>query len=197
MTKLQEMGNGIEFTEEGHKYMYGSMQLPSVSEIISPLVDFSMVRPDILQHASQRGTDVHFAVEKYITYEWVSKLETDAQPYFQQFLAYMENKDRKDFVCETIGYNKTYNYCGTLDLIRTDKNGDMHLIDVKTSASVDTKTCTAQLTGYDLIARSHGVDFKTHTILHLTPESYKEYNIKMNNGIFLSLLAIHNYKKGK
>lgn len=198
MSLYQAMSKDLTFIEEGHEYYYGTIKLPSVSQIIAPLYDFSGINANVLQYAADRGTDVHYAAEKYIKYGWTSKLDTDAQPYFDQFLKFMEDKDRRQFECEVIGHNKVYNYAGCLDLLYTDDCNDIHLIDIKTSAIVDLKTAIAQLSGYSMIAESHGIKLKSMSVLHLTPTAYKPYDIKLNKGIFLACLAIYNYKqKGK
>lgn len=54
------------FKEDTHQYFLDGKELPSLTRIIKPLVDFSMVPPDILAKAAAFGTAVHKTVELYL-----------------------------------------------------------------------------------------------------------------------------------
>ena len=56
----------LTFKEESHEYFLGDERLPSVSEIISPLIDFSMIKPEVLENKRQFGTNVHKMIELYL-----------------------------------------------------------------------------------------------------------------------------------
>ena len=56
----------LTFNEADHEYFLGKKRLPSVSEIIAPLKDFSMIPPDVLENKRQFGTAVHKMVELYL-----------------------------------------------------------------------------------------------------------------------------------
>ena len=53
----------FRFDEPTHTYTLGEQVLPSVTQILKPLVDFSMVPPAVLEHARARGVAVHKCVQ--------------------------------------------------------------------------------------------------------------------------------------
>lgn len=59
-------GAGLMFNEEEHRYYLDGEELPSVSRIKEPLVDFSMVDPETLARAGRFGRAVHKMVELYL-----------------------------------------------------------------------------------------------------------------------------------
>ncbi len=54
------------FNEETHKYTMGGVTLPSVTTVMRPLYDFSMVDKEVLRLAGEFGTAVHKTVELYL-----------------------------------------------------------------------------------------------------------------------------------
>jgi hypothetical protein len=191
------MAKDLVFNEDGHVYTIGSMVIPSVTQIISPLYDFGGVNPSVLKYAAERGTEVHFAVEKFIKYGYESRLDSDAQRYFMQFLEWFKGKkfNRLDFACETMVYNKAYNYCGTIDLIWYDEiEKEYTLFDIKTSSATDIKTWSVQLTAYAKACEEYGILIKHINVIQLAEDSFKELTATNELGVFLSCLNIYIYK---
>lgn len=199
MLTLPNMAKDIKFEEDGHRYMLGTMQLPSVTQLLKPLYDFSSINPIVLENAAKRGTEVHYAIEKYIKYGYLSTLEGDAQLYFEQFLLWGKdnNVNRENFACEIIVYCKTYNFTGCIDLIYKDTQDKYHLLDIKTSSVADTKTWSVQLSGYALACKEYGITFDSYKVLQLATDSYRTHLLHTQDGIFLSCLNIHNYINSK
>lgn len=56
----------LTFKEDSHEYFLGDERLPSVSEIIAPLKDFSMIKPEVLEAKRQFGINVHKMIELYL-----------------------------------------------------------------------------------------------------------------------------------
>lgn len=56
----------LTFDEGEHRYYLDGEELPSVSKIKEPLVDFSMVAPDVLARASRFGKAVHKMAELHL-----------------------------------------------------------------------------------------------------------------------------------
>jgi hypothetical protein len=198
MITLPNMQGDMTFQEDGHIYSIGTMIVPSVTKIIAPLYDFSGINSEVLSYAANRGTEVHYAIEKFIKYGYQSKLDSDAQPYFEQFLKWYESQpiSRLDMCCEIIVYNKTYNYSGCVDIIIYDGT-NYHLWDIKTSAVADIDTWAVQLSGYALACKEYKITFKTRNVLQLATDTYKTFKADNVDGIFLSCLNIHNYKNKK
>ena len=53
----------FRFDEPSHTYTLGEQVLPSVTQILKPLSDFSMIPPAVLEHARARGVAVHRCVQ--------------------------------------------------------------------------------------------------------------------------------------
>ena len=56
---------GLEFEEKKHQYVLnGTQVLPSVTTLMKPLSDtlYAGIRPETLQAAAERGTEVHSAI---------------------------------------------------------------------------------------------------------------------------------------
>lgn len=198
MINLPNMAQDITFKEEGHVYHMGAIVIPSITQIMKPIYNFNGINANVLQYAADRGTEVHFSIEKFLKYNYISKLDSDAQPYFEQFLNWFNDNHyfREDFLCEIPGYNKTYNICGTLDIIRQDDEG-YHLIDIKTGSVADIDVWSVQAAGYELICKGHDIKLRSKTVLQLSPDGYKVYQCSEQSGIFLMCLGIYNFNKNK
>ena len=58
----------IEFDEDKHLYYVGGKQIPSVTDILSPLHrSYGNINPSVLEYARQRGTAVHEALQMLAT----------------------------------------------------------------------------------------------------------------------------------
>lgn len=139
------------FLEEGHKYMLGGEELPSVSEVcrfISREI-YSDIAQRPVDLAAARGTKVHKATEVLDKYGSCEVTE-DIAPYLQAYLLF-----RKDHPCtwERIEYASHHPealYAGTLDRLGT-VDGKRAIVDIKSTANIDPahrKLYTAQLNLY-------------------------------------------------
>lgn len=109
----------FEFDEEKHEYTLDGVVLPSVTQIIAPLNDFSRIAPGVLERKRQIGKAVHKAVELYTA----NDLEEDSvdelcKGYFAGFLNWADdNKELLlDSTMEKINYHPKLKYAGTPDI---------------------------------------------------------------------------------
>lgn len=139
----------LTFDEALHEYRYDGKIVPSVTQIMSPLFDFSFVDELKLEIACGRGTQVHKACELYDKGE-LDESGIDDWPWVQYFNAYKKFRRDSGFVPETNEervYNKVLGYAGTLD-IRGPLNGKPALIDIKTTATLS-PVVGVQLSAYE------------------------------------------------
>ncbi|MCP5002438.1 MAG: hypothetical protein GY941_00575, partial [Planctomycetes bacterium] len=54
------------FNKENHTYWLGDKQLPSVTQILSPLSDFDKIPKDVLKHKGDLGTEFHNIIHLYL-----------------------------------------------------------------------------------------------------------------------------------
>lgn len=138
----------MEFTydDESHTYRLGSVVLPSVTQIIEPLYDFSGVHRDVMRRAREYGNAVHLTVKFFLN---GTLDETDMDPVLVPPLdAFREwqHKEGLDFSgskIEVPQYHHKLFYAGTPDLDDPDL-----LVDLKTR-KYSHKTDPLQLAAYD------------------------------------------------
>lgn len=122
----------LRFVEDGHRYYLeyadGSIEfIPSVSEIIKPLEDYSVVDPDTMHRAAEYGTNVHKAIELYLKglldEEKLDKGLRKPLDGFRAWFAAMpkgeawgEDDSLEDYASERMHYHKKLKYAGTIDL---------------------------------------------------------------------------------
>lgn len=126
----------IDFDEATHTYRVGGQIKPSVTQILKPLVDFSMVDPDVLQAKSDLGRRVHRATELDDEGDLdESTVTDDVAPYLQGWRLFKRDVKPAILLIEHRIYNRESNYCGTLDRF-AGIDQDEWLIDIKSSAQI-------------------------------------------------------------
>ena len=125
----------LEFDEAKHEYRWCGEVVPSVTQILKPLSDFSRIPPDVLERKRQIGTATHKAIELHLTGGVeLESIDPAVLPYFNAFLRFEEENQFRMEQCETRVHHHLYRYAGTLDLIGPVKSGPLALIDLKTAA---------------------------------------------------------------
>lgn len=135
------------FDEATHAYTLGGIKLPSVTQIIKPLYDFSAVDPAMLKRAGEFGTAVHKTIELYI-FDNLDEDELDDNLYnpllaFKSWQSDNYDIDLTSAIVETYGYHAKLKYAGTPDI-----ETESMVIDLK-SRPVNMLTDPIQLAAYD------------------------------------------------
>lgn len=105
----------------------------SVTQALSPFVDFSMVPPAALAEAAERGSRVHAFCTAYALGLWSPKLPPHETRYFDSFKSWFDRYVDKVLFAEIEVVDHTHKYKGHPDLgviIRGDDFGTV--IDMKT-----------------------------------------------------------------
>ena len=199
------------FDAATHTYTVDEVRKKSVTEIISPLVDFSMVPESALEFARDRGTNVHKACE--LTDLGVLDFETldeRLQGYvmgWQKFM--MEFMPTWDHI-ELPLYSEFYGFCGTPDRAgRVDvKEGKKItqkkiVLDIKSSAQLS-PVVGVQLSGYATLLQ-RGIsetdlkpEFEADELWAVQLKNDGTYRRKVytpQHPVFLGLLAVSNWKE--
>lgn len=118
------------YKDDTHEYFLNGVNLPSVTDIISPLIDFSNVNPSLLERAGNYGKSIHTMIDLW--YKGLldeEKLDPLLKNSLEQFIICMADKcgGKKILACETPTYNKPLRYAGTPDIVFTDE-----IMDIKT-----------------------------------------------------------------
>ena len=118
----------ITFQEEGHQYRIDGVSVPSVTQVVDQLHNFTG-SPGA---AAERGTIIHKACELFILgiLDW-STVDASILPEVETFAAWWEESRFKPLLVEGLVGSKRYGFAGRLDLFGVWKTG-LALIDFKT-----------------------------------------------------------------
>lgn len=186
----------LQFDADSHTYRVGGTVYPSVSEILSRIVDFSHVRDDVLERASRRGTLVHSACE----YDDAGDLDEDdldpaIRPYLDAWRKWREDTDAEILAVECRLHHPAIGYAGTIDRVARIVD-DVYVIDIKT-------TCTlyphvgVQLAAYRMLTQVGDVPRATRAAaVQLRDDGtyrMRPYNDPRDARCFMALLTLQNW----
>ena len=120
--------------------------LPRVTQVLSPFIDFSMVKPDVLEAASDRGIRVHAFCLAQAAGIYSGPADEDCKGYISSFQRWFDLMVDKVLAVE-VELISPFGYVGHADLIVKLKDGRVALIDLKTPLS-GSKTWKAQIAAY-------------------------------------------------
>lgn len=181
------------FNEERHEYRFNGEIIPSVTGILKPLIDYSMINPATLQAASELGTMVHQTTELF---DLGTLDEDDLDPILQPYLnAWKQFRHEVGFVPDTVEsrmYHPKFKYCGTSD--RTGAiRGIKAVVDIKKMMTLG-PVIGPQLAAYKEMHNLDGAGIEKRYALGLRPDGtyrLQEYTDHSDLACFMSLLTIH------
>jgi len=185
------------FTEEPHSYHLDGVRLPSVSEIIAPLVDYSMVPAATLAFAATRGTAVHYACELLDVGELdEASVDPRIAGYVDAYRKFCLDFSPSWDIIELPMYHKTLMYAGTPDR-RGEIDGASVVVDLK-SIVTEMPAVQIQLTGYDMMIGSQDEEWSPADellALYLKPDgTYRLRTSKRDEQTFLGCLRHYRGK---
>ena len=122
------------------------MLTPSVTQCISPFVDFSKISPDVLLHASERGTRAHDACAAYAMMLHVV-IDPDIQGYFDSYRRWFDMMNEEVLLCEDRLIEKDFLFHGQCDLVIKSNSEGVILVDLKTPVQLQ-KSWQLQISAY-------------------------------------------------
>ena len=183
----------LTFDPAAHVYRAGGRVVPSVTQILGILSDFSMVDPEKLKAASEFGTHVHAAIDMDNRGELDEEaLDGELLPHLNQWRLFLRESGFIVTGSELRVFNRTlgYNSAGTIDVTGTMKNTSW-VLDVKTGWLP--KTVGAQLAAYQ-----HALDPRPRRRLcvQLKADSYQLHECKglSDFALFQSCLNIWRFQ---
>lgn len=168
----------LTFDKESHTYRVNSVQLVSVTQVISAskdATDYSHIPRWILDRAAQIGDIVHGAVYNHygLTGHIITNDES-ARKYLEGFRDYLIHEQFEAVLSEKLMWCKCHMLAGTVDLVGHGPRG-LTVRDVKTTNKINQASVELQTAAYQ-----HLVDFgkigmhldlpeiEARDILHLT-----------------------------
>jgi hypothetical protein len=168
-------GHCVEFIPETHQYLVDGILTPCVSNILAyKFNDYGTVSKEILQRASEKGTELHEAIERYEQEGITSELKE-----FKNYLFLKKHHGFKNIANEVpVIYEKdgTVLFVGTLDQI-IELDGKLGINDFKRVSSPNKQKIAYQLNLYKLAyeqSYNKKVDFLSYTHLR---ETVRKFNL--------------------
>jgi hypothetical protein len=187
MKKWNINNHTVEFLEEEHIYIVDGILVPCVSNILAfKFNDYGAVSEEVLQRASEKGTELHKAIEDYEQHGILSDLTEFKNYLFLKKHFKFENVDNEVPVL----YEKDGRvlFVGTLDQIITI-DGKRGINDFKRVCAPNKQKIAYQLNLYKLAYEqtyNKTVDFLSYTHLR---ETVRRFNpLPINEELTLNLL---------
>lgn len=187
----------IAFDEARHEYRVGGRIVPSVTQVLSILSDFSAVPAEVLARAAEFGSHVHQAVHlsNEGTLDEVT-LDPALAPYLSAWRDFLIDTGAKVLASEVRVYHPGHHYAGTLDTI-VELRGKAVLIDVKTGQVP--RTVGPQLAAYE--EAYHANEDNPHALrrrlcVQLTGDGYRIHECKNASdwSVFQSCLNVWRFR---
>lgn len=168
--------------------------VPSVTEIMGFLCDYSGIDPGVLERKSVLGKAVHKACE-YLdrgTLDWDS-LDEKIAPYVQAWVKFKLETHAEIIESEMRVDHNLYRYAGRLDRVAII-SGARVVIDIKCTSTIGPHV-GVQLAGYDL-ALNRGTNKRA--AVQLKPNGAYKYvtfeDAERDNQTFIAALTLHNWR---
>lgn len=144
------------------------MKIPRVTEILNYYTHYDKVPRDILKNAAARGTIVHGICAGIAKGEWIPDSLIDAEylSYVNSFRQWSEAQVDKYVIIEKRFADEKLNYTGQLDFVVKANDGELYLVDLKTSATHQ-KTYPIQMGAYNNLLEINNIKVKGAMIVYL------------------------------
>lgn len=176
----------MEFDKRTHTYTIEGRTLPSVSEVMSPLSSkyYEGIPDDKLEIARKRGTEVHEAIDDFLTF---GTFNPKYIGYVQNFVSFLERENLKVVFNEHRLTNGMY--CGTVDLICVDAFGVYHLVDLKATHKVNHELIRVQLCAYRHLCLQNEIPIAKCHVLLLKSTNYSYSEVTPDEETWRKLLS--------
>jgi hypothetical protein len=185
----------LQFDAATHTYTLAGRKLPSVTEVLAPLQDFSMVPPAVLQAACEFGRNVHIACDLYNrdALDW-SSLDAALVPYVRGWAQFLEESGAVVIASECRVYHDELGYAGSPDVVLAWGKRTV-LPDLKATAVVP-RTVGIQTAAYaKAYARAHATREPERYCIHLQDGKYRSHKRTdpADWSLFLSCLNVWKF----
>lgn len=138
----------LEFNDAEHRYTWNGKVVPSVTQVLGPLFDWSRVPPAVLERKRQIGQAVHEAIAFDLEGRLdESTIDPQCRGYFNGFRLFCAECDFRPVLVEFRVYSQRHRYAGTLDAWGLLQNYPS-LVDWKNSAVLNHDAVGAQTYAY-------------------------------------------------
>lgn len=189
----------VEFNAERHEYTVDGQRVPSVTQVLRPLYDFSHVSPEVLAAKGELGTAVHLACELDDADDLdEATVGESVRPYLDGYRLFKQHKATRVIATEQVVSHRL-GYAGKLDLI-TEFDDARWLVDWKTplviSPAVALQTAAYVAALPPELAPPAGMKQKRAALQLKNDGTYKlhEFSDPNDFAVFVSFLNVHTWK---
>ena len=191
-------GGLLEYIDETHTYLYDGVILPSITQILKIKFGnkYNGVSKEVLKKASERGTQVHQAIEDY------EKRNID-NPDIKELRNYKFLKSRFGFECleneiPIVLFLDNKPVCaGRIDLILKEKD-QVGVADIKRTSVFDKEYVAYQTNLYRIgYQQCYGVEINFLRGLHLREDVRKYINLPINEEMSIKLVKQYLEERNK
>lgn len=185
----------LTFDESTHVYRLGGAVVPSVTQLLAPLSDFSGIRPEVLEAKRDLGQRVHEACQFDDEGDLdEGSVEADVAPYLDAYRSFRRDTGAVVIRNEQRVVEPQMRYAGTLDRV-FELRGVRWLVDLKTCFATPISV-GPQTAAYLRALADPGVQMRA--ALRLRPD--RSYRFDALTGAddwsaFMACLALHKFKK--
>jgi hypothetical protein len=187
MKEWQINNHTVEFLEEQHIYLVDGILVPCVSNILAyKFNDYTGVSREVLQRASEKGTELHQAIEQYEQQGITSDLKEFRNYLFLKKQFKFENVSNELPVLYERGGRVLF--VGTLDQVITI-DGKLGINDFKRVSAPNKEKIAYQLNFYKMAyEQSYGKKIEFLSFTHLREDVRKFHRLPINEEMAISLL---------
>ena len=189
----------LRLDEDAHAYFLGERRLPSVTQVLAQLEDWSKVDPVALEIARVRGQHIHRMVELDVHGNLdEDTLAPEYHGYLRQWRKFLAETRFKPLLAECQVFDERYGYAGTFDLAGT-LGPRFILVDVK--SGLVPRTVPLQTAAYlgAAVQRGKFPASAERAALRLHEDTYRFFPIDSSYdsdlGDFLAALRLHHWRE--
>jgi hypothetical protein len=191
------------FDDAAHRYTIDGAMVPSVTQVLKPLYDFSMVRAELLAAKAALGTAIHRACELLDNDDLDE--ESDAgraalaplAGYLAAYKTFLADEKPEILHNEQRMYHPVHRYAGTTDR-RYLIGGQVWDVDLKSTVSMS-PVVGIQVAAYSELFKANGDTARARRgALQLFPNGkyyFNEFKDPGDFAVFLSLLTVQRFKE--
>lgn len=191
------MKNNFTYDAEKHEYRLDGLLIPSVTQVLAPLRDFSGIPSAVLERKRELGKEVHELTAQYdMGILDPKKVPTKLLGYVRSWARFIEwaglDGDRKILLIEFFTCSPRWRYGVTPDRLVMYKNTQT-VIEIKTTFAI------SPIDALQTAAQAEAIDASRRFTVRLDEKGgmpeFKEWKEKTDFGTFTAALSIWNWRQ--
>lgn len=183
----------FQFDREKHEYTLNGKRLPSVTEVLGMLTDFSAIAPAVLEAARDRGERVHAAINAHNRGAFDYGEDDQIARYVEQWQRYLDESKAVVIASEQPMYHAALKFAGTPDCV-LQIGRRVVVPDVKATFAVP-PTVGPQCAAYAALYGDRYRRVVERVCVHIGPDGYTLHkrDDPADWSVFVSCLNIHKW----